>query len=308
MKKKARLLLAMGLFVALAAGFLATQGKPINEALAAQAPKDEKHQTDEQAIRKQSVDFMRVIEKGDAKALAAFWTEEGEYIAGDGATLRGRAAIEEAYTKHFAKKPIQKVDARIESIRFLSRDTAVEEGYVKVLKGKTEEPASSRYSVLYVREGGDWRVAVLREWPDEGINLRDLDWLIGAWTAKVEDSEVRTTYEWDESKKFIRARGTIKDKDRTVNLTQMIAKDPRTGSLRSWLFESEGGFGEAVWSWDGKKWLLEATGVHADGSELTATNIMTPLDKDSFTWQSIDRKVDGEEVPNLPPVKVTRVK
>ena len=88
----------------------------------------------------------------------------------------------------------------------------------------------------------------------------------------------------------------------------MIGKDPRTGLLHSWMFESDGGFGEAVWNWDGKQWRLDAAGVEADGGETTATNLLTPLDKDSFTWQSIDRTVDGEDAPDIPPVKVVRVK
>ena len=45
-----------------------------------------------------------------------------------------------------------------------------------------------------------------------------------------------------------------------------------------------------------------------DGGELTATNLLTPIDKDTFTWQSTARTLDGESLPNIPPVKVTRVK
>ena len=41
---------------------------------------------------------------------------------------------------------------------------------------------------------------------------------------------------------------------------------------------------------------------------MTATNILTPVDKDSFTWQSIDRTLDGKELPNIAPIKVTRAK
>ena len=91
-------------------------------------------------------------------------------------------------------------------------------------------------------------------------------------------------------------------------LGETIGKDPRTGGLRSWLFGSDGGFGEATWSRDGKRWLLEASGVTSDGDEMTATNILTPIDKDSFSWQSIDRTRDGEDLPNVAPIKVTRVK
>ena len=97
-------------------------------------------------------------------------------------------------------------------------------------------------------------------------------------------------------------------KDVTLSGTQLIGKDPRTGLLHSWLFESDGGFGEAVWNWDGKQWRLDAAGVEPDGGETSATNLLTPIDKDSFTWQSIGRKAGDEDLPDVAPVKVTRVK
>jgi hypothetical protein len=55
---------------------------------------------------------------------------------------------------------------------------------------------------------------------------------------------------WDKS--FIRVQFTIRQKDQTVSGFQMIGKDPASRELRSWTFESAGGFGEATWSRDGK--------------------------------------------------------
>jgi uncharacterized protein (TIGR02246 family) len=236
------------------------------------------------------------------------WTEEGEYIDDDGTTLHGRAAIAEAYAKLFAEHPRRKLEVNVASIRFIARDGAIEDGVAKVLKGDEEKPTFSRYSILYAREGRDWLMAMVREWPDEGATLKQLDWLIGSWIAKTDDGEVRTTYEWDEGKHFIRARFTIKDKGRTISGTQRIGKDPRTGQLRSWLFGQDGGFGEATWSWDARRWVIEATGVLEDGTEMTATNILTPRGRDAFTWQSTNRTVGAEAAPDVPPVKVTRVK
>jgi uncharacterized protein (TIGR02246 family) len=308
MNKGACLTLCSGVFATFAVVLLAGRGDPWNRAQANEKVGDAERRSDDEAIRKASADLSAAIVKGDAKALAALWTEEGEYVGGDGTTIRGRAAIEQAYARHFAKDPRTKVELSIDSIRFVSRDSAIEEGHARSQKGKADQPSSSRYSVLRVREDGHWLIALLREWPDEGITLRDMDWLIGTWTAKTDGGEIRTTYEWEENKKFIRCRFAIKTKENPLSGTQLIGKDPRTGNLRSWLFESDGGFGEAEWSWDGKRWIQDATGVQEDGDAITATNILTPLDKDSFTWQSIDRTENGEDMPNIPPVKVTRLK
>jgi uncharacterized protein (TIGR02246 family) len=309
---KISLLAAGGVLVALVA-FLTTQvrsdgqGKP-GEPRKAAPTRDPKRAADDAAIRKASADFVKAVEAGDAKAVGGSWTEEGEYIGDDGTTIRGRAAIEAAYAKAFAKHKNLKVEMTVESIRFPSKDTAIEEGYAKSYHRKSEQPTTSRYSVLHVREGGRWLMALLREWPDEGVSLRDLDWLIGTWQAKTPDAEVRTIYEWDANKNSIRCRITIKGKDHNLSAIQIILKDPRNGELRSWMFDDDGGFGDGAWARDGKRWVITATGIQADGGELTATNILTPVDHDTFTWQSTERTLDGEELPNIPPVKVTRVK
>jgi uncharacterized protein (TIGR02246 family) len=318
MNRKVCLLAAGAVLVALVAA-LTTQVRSAGEkrkaravkvppAKAAADVKGTKRGADEAAIRKATASFMKAVSKGDAKAIAAFWTPDGEYIDDDGTTIRGRAAIQAAYAKAFAKNPRVKLTFTVESIRFPSKDTAIEEGYAQSYRADSEVPTASRYSVLHVREGGRWLMAVLREWPDEGISLRDLDWLIGTWEAKTDEAEVRTTYAWDAKKNSIRCHITIKGKSRTVSAVQVLLKDPRNGLLRSWMFDDDGGFGDGAWSRDGKRWVIEAAGVQSDGGELTATNILTPVDKDTFIWQSTERTLDDEELADIPPVKVTRVK
>jgi uncharacterized protein (TIGR02246 family) len=263
---------------------------------------------DRAALAKTVQSFIAAFERGDAKAVAAHWTTDGEYIADDGTTLRGRAAIEKSYTELFGKDAKHKVEIEVDTVRFPSKDTAIEEGHFRVRRGKAEDHARSRYTVLHVREGGNWLMAVVREWPVEAVSLRDVDWLIGTWSAKRDGIEVHTTYEWHANKNFIRGTYTIKGKDATHTGFQMIGKDASTGTLRSWTFDNDGGFGDAVWSRDGKKWVQESAGVLADGSTLSANNVITRLDDDAFSWHSINRSLDGEEMPNLPPIKVTRVK
>jgi uncharacterized protein (TIGR02246 family) len=314
-KRKLPFLALAGMSALLGFAAARSQWKPFPKAHAESAktaaPADKDRGADREAIRAALKEFAQTFEKGDAKALAGLWTEEGEYVADDGATLHGRAALQEGYAQFFKKNPNVKLEVNIESIHFISHDSAVVEGAARTHKGdKAGEPTSSRISALYAHEDGKWLLALLREWPDNGAALRDVDWLIGSWEAKSDEADVRTTYEWDEGRTFLRAHFTIKNKDKDVTLsgTQLIGKDPRTGLLHSWLFESDGGFGEAVWNWDGKHWKLDAAGVEADGGETSATNLLTPLGKDSFTLQSIDRKAGDESLPDIAPVKVTRVK
>lgn len=266
------------------------------------------HQADRQAIRQRVESFVKAFESGDAAAVAAHWTEAGEYIADDGTTLQGREAIKKAYAKLFAKNKKFKVKVDMLSLRFPSKNTAIEEGYFRVRKGEADSPTESRYSVLHVRENGKWLMALVREWPAEAVSVRDLGWLIGTWKSERNGVGVQTTYEWLPGKAFIRANFTIKEKERTFHGFKIIGKDPSTARLRSWTFERDGGFGEANWERDGKKWIVEAAGVLTDGSTMTATNIMTKLDNDSFIWHATNRTMNGEPLPDVAPIRVNRMK
>ena len=69
----------------------------------------------------------------------------------------------------------------------------------------------------------------------------------------------------------------------------MIGKDNAEGVIRSWVFQSDGGFGGGVWTRDGKKWSVDVHGVRADGRELTATIIYVQVDPDTVTWQAVNQ-------------------
>lgn len=304
MKKRARFILISAIAAVALSPYLGGQSPPATSS----GDKGAKESPDVDAVRKAGQSFLKAYLAGDARAMAAHWTENGEYFADDGTILRGRADIEKAYTDLFKKKePHTEAEIDVGSIRFPSKDTAIEEGHFKVRTGK-EPFATSKYTVLHVREGGKWLMAVVREWPAEGISVRDLEWLIGTWEAKRDDSEVRTTYEWWGDKSFIKATISIGHKGHTREGFQMIAADRSMGHIRSWTFDKDGAFGEATWTREGKKWMQESAGVLDDGHVLSATNILTPIDHDTFTFQSVHRTVGGEHADDIPPVRVTRVK
>lgn len=281
---------------------VAPQEQPITAAAAEERP------SDQAAVRKAIDGLVAAFRKGDAKAMAACWTAEGEYTNDGGATFRGRPALEKAYAEFFTKNPNHHLDVEVASVRFPSRDTAVAEGHFKLRWAKSADLAVSKCSFLFAREDGKWLIAIAREEPGDGLSLRDLEWLIGTWEAKQIGVIVGTTYEWTKNKSFIRCRFSITRGGTTTTGMQMIGKDPATGALRVWSFEDEGGIGDTEIGRDGKKWAFFARGVTTEGRVLTATNLMTPIDADAFTWHSVERALDGEPLPDLPPVKVVRVK
>lgn len=250
----------------------------------------------------------KAFSKGDAKAVAAHWTTEGEYVSEDGTKFQGRATLEQAYENFFTKSHENMMEVEVESVRFPSRETAVVEGHFKLHTGKKRALVVSKCSFLYTREDGKWLIAIAREWPSDGLEVRNLEWLIGTWEAKRDGTIVTTTYEWNTNKTFIRSHFSITEDGQTVTGIQIIGRMPSTGGLHIWTFEDKGGIGDADITRDEKKWYFAARGSTADGQVITATNIMTPVDTDSFLWQTVERMVDGAVLPDMAPVKATRVK
>jgi hypothetical protein len=163
--------------------------------------------------------------------------------------------------------------------------------------------------VLHVREEDGWKMASVREWvpdPATSVTVKDVEWLLGKWTAKTNEGEVQITYTWDADKAFLKGQYTLKRGEVTSSGTQIIGKNP-SGGLRSWVFDSSGTFGESVWTRDGDRWVIDAGGTLPDGSEVSATNLLIPMGKDAFTWQSVERTAAGSSVPDTLPLKVTRV-
>ncbi len=265
----------------------------------------------EAGIKVAAAEYQKAFNAGDAKAAAALWTVEGEYIADDGEVVSGRDAIEKSLAEVFKAHPKATAEVRVESVRVLGRGLASAEGTVIIKHAGNGEPIESQYTALHVNEDGVWRAASVSEWvPDPATNVtpKNLEWMIGEWSAKGEGGEVKITYAWDDTKTFINGKYTVTKDGKTVSSgTQVIARNP-AGGLRSWMFDSSGTFGESIWVRDEKRWISETSAMLPNGTEIASVNVVIPLGPDAFTWQTTDRTINDVPLPALPPVKVTRVK
>ncbi len=298
-------------FVSVVTVMAATAIGPVSSALAAEPKAPSK---DEAALIKNAEAFVEAFHKGDAKALAALWTTDGDYVGETGQSFKGREAIEKVFKELFAEHKGLKVRIDSHSLRFVTPDVAVEDGVSAVMHPDGGPPSQARYTIVHVKKDGQWLLSSVREAPfaapTNHDNLHGLEWLIGDWASDSEKGETaRVSFEWASNENFVVSTFTTTFKEIAIGGgTQWIGWDPEAKKVRSWTFENNGGFGEGAWSHDGDKWTIKASGVLQDGKKLTATHIITKVDDDSFTFQSKDRTEDGKPLPDVKAIKFKRGK
>jgi uncharacterized protein (TIGR02246 family) len=268
-------------------------------------------EADKQAIDSLIKANVQAFNSRDAAAIAANWTAEGEYVRNNGESVHGRADIQKGYAAFFKTlKGKPTLEVQTDDLRFTSADSAVSQVTLRLKNEQGELVGSSWRDTTLVREGGQWKVAVVHEWDrDNGQDdsVKDLEWLIGTWNMAANDRAVTTTYEWDDNKVFIRGKYSVKEGAKVIESgTQMLGKDNADGGIRSWVFQSDGGFGGGLWARDGKKWTVDFYGVTPDGKRLTATVIYVRVDANTFTWQSVNQTVDDQPIADSQPIKVTK--
>ena len=259
-------------------------------------------------IRAMAAEFAAAFNKADAKATAAFFTDGCEYTSDTGENFRGRAALENALSDYFKANPKGQMIIDIESIRYPSKNLAIEEGTIQIKKG-SELPSSTQYRSMHIREDGKWKTALTQEWGGAVDKLSDLAWLIGTWSAKAKDREMQISFEWNAKKNGIVSKYTVTEGGKvTASGTQRLMQDQRTGAVRAWSFDDAGGHGQAIWYRDGNRWVAEAHGMTPDGAETSAVNLLTRLSDNEILWRSVDRTVNGAGMPDTVPVKLSRGK
>jgi uncharacterized protein (TIGR02246 family) len=264
----------------------------------------ESNPQEEAAITKTAEAFVEAFQKGDAKAVAAFWTLDGDYVDATGRVLQGRSAIEKDFQNLFAENKGLKLRIEVASLKFPTPDTAVEDGTTGVLAPDGTVPSRARYTNFFTKKDGQWLLASVREAayvsPSNYENLRELEWVIGDWVDDNPGGELaHVSFAWSPDQNFIVSTRTIESKDGTLDRgTQRIGWDPVTKQIRSWNFEADGGYGEGAWTKDGDDWIVKTTSVVADGSKVTATNVVSPIDADTISVQSKEQTVDGKAIPD----------
>jgi uncharacterized protein (TIGR02246 family) len=269
---------------------------------------------DEQAQAARAKAMIEAFNKGDAKAVAAFWTPDGDYMDELGHLFKGRKAIEAYFQKMFGAAKGAKLVVHRSGFRFIRPDLAIGDGIFEVFPPDGGPATSARYTAVQVKQDGQWFMASVREAvataPNNAEKLEDLAWLIGDWADEGQKGALaRLSFSWAENNNFIVSHFLTTVKDVPVaGGTQWIAWDAAAKQVRSWAFDSGGAISESAWSKDGNRMMSKTTTTLRDGKRVSSTNIVTRIDADHITWQSTGRSVDGKPLPDTQAVKLMRAR
>jgi uncharacterized protein (TIGR02246 family) len=280
-----------------------TAGRPTAPA----APVKEK----ESDVFKKSADaFAEAFNKGDAKAVAALWTKDGEYIDDAGERFIGRDAIQQEYASFFKANPGAKISLSVDSVRQITDSAAIEDG--RSIVELPEGAGIARYTVVHVKADGKWLMSSVRDGRGEPMaahsQLSNLDWLVGSWSTEQNDVKMEVNCRWIADKKFLERSHVVKRGDKVVTSgLQVIGWNPQAERIQSWSFTSDGGHAVGLWSQHKEGWAIESSGMTADGTPTESVNLVKPVDASAISWSSTARSAGGNLLPDLDEILLKRV-
>jgi uncharacterized protein (TIGR02246 family) len=278
---------------------------------AEKAKEGDARQSDLDAIRQSSREFVAAFNAADAGAIAELWTEDGQYIDEGGHAFSGRDAIEAEYENFFDEHPGTRIRVVIDSLRMLSDSAAIEDGRAVLEPIPMGAPGASNYTAIHVKIDGKWLMSSVRDvhvdTPSTYRNLEDLEWLVGTWTGEEHGASTKAVCRWVANKSFLQRTFEATNRDRTTTSgVQMIGWNAQGGHIQSWTFTSDGGHAVGVWMPKADGWLVHTRGMLPDGTITTAINSFTKLDDDAFAWQSIQRTAGGVNLPDTDEIVLKR--
>lgn len=256
----------------------------------------------EAALQAAATDYAEAFNSGDMKALAAQWAEQAALVE-DGVELVGRDEIMAAIEASRSQFPKMKMNIDVTEIRFITSNLANVSGVLRLAAMEGGPEVRAEFSSLRVLVGGEWILAESVVMSEPQASLSNVDWMEGRWEGVTAGGEaIRIDVTSDLDSKAVVSRITIGPADDPlVTAIDVIHADARSGSLRSWTFDSTGARAEGLLMSDGTTFNRVVEGIPAPGSGASESGwvqVITPLDQNRLALQSIERTLDGEPLPD----------
>lgn len=284
-------------------------------AVSAQAAEKQKSDTESYTteIRKSATAFCDAFNRADSKAIASTWTADGTLLDDQGKRFKGRKAIEAEYAEMFKKNPGLTMAVDVQAIEFATPTTAIEDGVAQVSNKSGNAVSASRYTAIHVLQDGKWLTASVREArldvPTNYPQLQSLEWLIGSWESKSTDATVNATFRWIADRSFLQRDYCVRRDGMVIaSGVQIIGWDPATRRVRSWSFNSSGGFATGLWTATRDGWRIDCAGLMSDGTPTSSQDfvIRVPGEDNVVGWRSTRRKTGAATLPDAPETVLQR--
>ncbi len=284
-----------------------THAGPDDKADKSSKTEGDKHVSeDEAAIQKAINDYSAAYGKGDIDAVLATWAPDAEFTDDDGKVYRGREALAPLFKRTLPSYKGYKITAKLTSVSVIKPDVALVDGEQTFTPPQGDADVS-RFTSVWVKSDGKWRIRTARDLTAEpagetvaGRRMRELDWMVGDWSSESTDATVNLRVSWALNKAFLVWEYEVKPKQGTGSkVAQWVGWDPLNEQIRSWVFDDQGGYCEALWTRNGNSWRSDASGVLPDGATGSAVNVLKYVDDRTFVWQSLRREADGQPLPDV---------
>ncbi len=268
---------------------------------------------DERPFWENAQAFVDAYTARDAEAIGQLFTEDAEFFDEFGERTTGRAGIVAMFDDVFATSPdavVESID--LQQVRHVTSDVALEEGvtHSRATPGNPRE--SSRYVALHVKGAdGVWRIHTLKSFGQQAgersEQLNQLVWMTGDWTNEGGNLVVHSSCRWsDDGNYLLRQFNVLREGEPVMSGVQRIGWDPLRRQIRSWTFDSDGGFTEGTWVPNGNEWVVKSSGVTSEGEPASGTAVYTIIDAEMITWRFRDLIVGGDVREDVEPVVMVR--
>jgi hypothetical protein len=90
--------------------------------------------------------------------------------------------------------------------------------------------------------------------------------------------------------------------------TEVVGWDAKEKKIRSWMFDSNGGFTQGFWEKNGNRWTIVVSGETPEGEAAKGTQIISPIDNDTFSFEAKNRVKGDEKAADIPLLEMQRVR
>ena len=248
---------------------------------------------------------IKAFNAGDAAGLAAMFIDDGELVDENGTVTESRAEIAALFKRFFERFPKATLEMEVTDVREVGDDVVIEEGVRRITTDQAAAAAQVRYVAVRTKQGDRWPLASYREFSDDPLPtpaemLSALDWIVGDWVDESPEGRTQISYRWSEDGNFLIGEYNLSVGGQPASKSvQRIGWDPVEGTLRSWTFDSDGGFSVGEWLGTDDGWVVKSEATLPDGTIGSATVSIRPSDADHFVVESTDRIVGGAEEPDF---------